>query len=74
MSLEQHHIDELKRIHKEDFGEDLTDDEAWEMGHRLVNLFRLLLSHDNDAPKPDKKQTSQPSEPPPHQPRQQSLF
>jgi hypothetical protein len=50
MPLQQHHIDELKRIHKEDFGDELSDKEAWEMGTRLVNLFRLLLK-DNPKPK-----------------------
>lgn len=46
MPLTQQHVDELKAIHKADFGEDLSDEEAWEMGTNLVNLFRLLLTAD----------------------------
>ena len=48
MPLTQDHIDELKKIHKEDFGEELTDKEAWEMGTRLVNLFGLLLQAESE--------------------------
>jgi hypothetical protein len=43
MSITQHDIDQLKEIYKRQFGGDLSDEEAWEMGIRLVNLFRLLL-------------------------------
>jgi len=43
MPLTQDHINELKEIYKGTFGEDLTNEEAWEIGTRLVNLFRLLL-------------------------------
>ncbi len=46
--LSQEAIDELKAIHKEEFGEDLTDDEAREMGNRLLRVFSLLAS----TPKP----------------------
>jgi hypothetical protein len=39
MLLTREDIEELKKIHKERFGEELTDDEAWEMGRRLMRLF-----------------------------------
>jgi len=42
MSLNQKAIDELKKIHFEEFGEELTNQEAWDMGIRLVNLFKTL--------------------------------
>lgn len=41
--IQQHHVDELKRIIWEEQHEQLSDEEAWEMAHRLYNLFRLLL-------------------------------
>jgi hypothetical protein len=43
MPITQHEIDKLKDIYKKQFGGDLSNEEAWEMGIRLVNLFRLLL-------------------------------
>ncbi|SYZ73750.1 hypothetical protein TRIP_C60020 [Candidatus Zixiibacteriota bacterium] len=46
MPLQQHHIDKLKTIYQKRFGTSLSDKEAWEMGIRLVNLFRLLLKSD----------------------------
>ena len=36
-------IDEFKAIYEEEFGEMLTDDEAQEMGVRLLQFFALLL-------------------------------
>lgn len=43
MLLTRHDIEELKTIHKERFREELSDDEAWEMGRRLMRLFSVLL-------------------------------
>jgi hypothetical protein len=43
MLLTREDIEELKKIHKERFGEELTDDEAWEMGRRLMRLFGVLM-------------------------------
>ena len=48
MPIQQTDIDELKRIYQNDFGQPLSDQEAWEMGTRLVQLFRLLLRSDTD--------------------------
>lgn len=47
MPLTQNNIDELKQIYKEEHGKELSDKEAWDMGIRLVSLFRLLLQHKN---------------------------
>ena len=66
MPLQQHHIDELKAIHKSDFGEELSDKEAWEMGTRLVELFRLLLKNapneGESEPSPQPPTASQPGQ------------
>jgi hypothetical protein len=43
MLLTRHDIDELKAIHKERFGVELPDEEAWEMGRRLMRLFTVLF-------------------------------
>lgn len=42
MPLQQSDIDLFKQYYKEDFGEDLTDEEAWVMAARLLNLYRVL--------------------------------
>jgi hypothetical protein len=43
MPITQDDIDNLKAIYKNQFGETLSSEEAWEMGIRLVNLYYLLL-------------------------------
>lgn len=43
MPLSQKAIDELKQIYKEEFNEDLPDQEAWEMAHQLLNFFSIIL-------------------------------
>lgn len=40
--LTQQALDELKQIHKKESGEDLTDDEAWAMGERLLRLLDVV--------------------------------
>lgn len=45
MSLNQKAIDELKNIHLDEFGEELTDQEAWDIGISLVNLFKALCKN-----------------------------
>lgn len=42
MPLSKKAIDELKAIYKECYGEDLSDEDAWEMGHRLLRVFYVL--------------------------------
>ena len=49
MPLLQHHINELKSIHKREFREELPNAEAWAMAQRLVNLLRLLINHETDG-------------------------
>ena len=48
MPITQHDIDRLKEIYKRQYKEELSDKEAWEMGIRLINLFRLLLGEKVD--------------------------
>jgi len=42
MPLDQKAIDELIKIHLQEFGEELTNEEAWDMGIRLLRLFKAL--------------------------------
>ena len=39
-------IDEFMAIYQEEFGEEISDDEAQEMGLRLLKLLKLLLAPD----------------------------
>lgn len=43
MPLSQKDIDELKAIYRKNYGSDLTDDQAWEMGHRLLRVYSVLF-------------------------------
>lgn len=36
-------IEKLKRIYKEENGQELSDSDALEMGTRLFSLFRIIL-------------------------------
>lgn len=49
MPIQQHHVDELKRIYRDQYSAELSDKEAWAMARRLVSLFRLL-SNGNPGP------------------------
>ena len=42
MTLSKESIEEFKKIYKDEHGQDLTDQEAYEMGSRLVGLFDIL--------------------------------
>ena len=42
MQIPEERIEELRRLYKEGYGQDLTYAEAAEMGHRLLTLYRLL--------------------------------
>ena len=44
MPLTQQDIEELKQIHKKEFKETLTDEDAWEMARRLLRFGELMLS------------------------------
>lgn len=66
MPLTQADIDELKRPYKEEHNEELSDREAWSMGHRLINLYRLLLAPERKGqatqpPTPTRRPSSRPS-------------
>jgi len=51
MILTQEAIEELKEIYKEEFGKEISNQEAWDMGTRLLNLFKVLLEKDNSNPR-----------------------
>ena len=42
MALSNKAIQEFKEIHKKEFGEDLSNEEAQEMGENLLDLFRVI--------------------------------
>ncbi|MDD5340970.1 MAG: hypothetical protein PHC97_00870 [Patescibacteria group bacterium] len=42
MGLTQEAIDELKQICKKELDIELSDQEAWDMGINLVNLFKAI--------------------------------
>ena len=42
--LTQKDIDELRAIYRKKYGKDLSNDDAWEMGNRLLRLFAVLTS------------------------------
>ncbi len=44
--LSRQAIEEFKAIYEKEFGEPLTDDEAQEMGLRVLRLFALLAEPD----------------------------
>jgi hypothetical protein len=46
MKLSQKAIDEFKAIYREEFGDEISDDKAQEMGLGLLKLLRLLLTPD----------------------------
>lgn len=50
MRLAQSDIDELKMIYRKEYGRELTDEAAWEMGERLLRLFRILTTDTVTAP------------------------
>ena len=57
MKLTPEALDEFRRIYEDEFGEEITRDQAQEMGTRLVDLLRLLLrplpKANGAPPKPD---------------------
>lgn len=49
-------IEDLKRIHLQEFGEALSDEEAQEMGERLLSLFEIIcppIPQEDDNPDPE---------------------
>lgn len=51
--LTQKEIDELKAIYKRRGKEELPNQEAWEMGHRLLRLLSVLTRVPNGSTKTD---------------------
>ncbi|MBW1738743.1 MAG: hypothetical protein JRJ69_14650 [Deltaproteobacteria bacterium] len=45
MPITQKEIQKLKEIYLQEYDIELSDRQAWEMGIRLINLFRLLLKN-----------------------------
>lgn len=56
MPLIQKDIDELKEIYFQEFKENISDDEAWEIGRNLIQLFSIIA-----RPIPTKKAENQDS-------------
>jgi len=50
MPLSRDAINELKAIYSSEFGENLSDRDAWEMGHRLLRIFETITR----SPSPEK--------------------
>ena len=46
MKLSRKAIDEFKAIYREEFGKEISDDTAQEMGLGLLKLLKLLLTPD----------------------------
>jgi len=46
MKLSRKALDEFKAIYQEEFGEEISDDMAQEMGLGLLKLLKLLLTPD----------------------------
>lgn len=41
--LSQEAVDDFKALYKEEFKEDLTDDEAYEIALRVIRFFHILV-------------------------------
>ncbi len=52
MALSKQTVDEFKKIFKEEYGVEYTDQEAWEAAHNLVGFFDLLHKIDQRDKKP----------------------
>ena len=51
MQLTQEALNEFKAIYKAEFGEEISDAEALEMGTRLLRVFHVLLEVGNEETK-----------------------
>lgn len=50
--LSKEAIEEFKKIHKEHYGEDITDQEALELAQNLLNVYKIVyrpIPQDKDA-------------------------
>ena len=48
--LNQADLDELKAIYKAEYGEEISDEEAIEMGNRLIRVFAVLTRVPKNTP------------------------
>lgn len=44
--LSKQAINEYKKIYKEEFGKEISDDEAREQGTKLIELMRMFLENE----------------------------
>jgi hypothetical protein len=51
MPIQQHHIEDLKRIYRKHFARNLSDQDAWAMAHRFLNLYRVLIRQEQSRQK-----------------------
>jgi hypothetical protein len=47
--LSKQALDEYKKIFKEEYGIDLSDSDASDQSHRLIELFRILVKVDRQV-------------------------
>lgn len=52
MPIQQHHVDQLKRIYRSQYAKDLSEKDAWAMARRLVSLFQVLCEETNPISPP----------------------
>ena len=57
-------VDEFRRLISEEYGEELSDAEAWQRAHEVIRLFRMLFDgSDNASPAPGTTPDEPPSAP-----------
>jgi hypothetical protein len=63
MSLSEKDIKELKEIYYREFGKPISDEEAQEMGQRLISLFKIIYRPipGKDIPQKENNAASKPS-------------
>jgi hypothetical protein len=57
MGLSKEAIEEFKRIYQEEFGKEISDKEAKEMGGSLLSLFKIIC---RPLPQDDKEDGKEP--------------
>lgn len=50
MALTKEAVDKLKELHRKETGEELSEEEAWEMATRLLELARLIRNWGRGTP------------------------
>lgn len=49
-------VKKFKEIYKSEYGKEISDQEAWESAHNLVNFFELLMTVDNRQKNKEKEE------------------